>query len=616
MSEARKTPARKTKKRSGVGRFFHKLRLLLIALIYAAARAAEKAGMRKTIQTVLLSVLGLVLLVIVALNAHLNRPAAAPASAQAQTQTDTQDNINQHDDIAPTKQPVLDLKVEATEETQPSKFILEQTIIANGTTYDTYSFDKPIRFGDATEYASLPGIMAFRGNNYRSGASYGVADMKDKKLSIEWQHPSSALTAPDGDTWTGSGWTGQPLIVTWPKETRQIMNMEPWAQEQDELTEVIYATMGGYVYFYELQTGKATREPLFLGFTFKGAGSLDPRGLPILYVGAGIDSSRGRGRAMVVSLINGEVLYEFGAADGYSHRQGWTMFDASPLVSAETDTLIYPGESGIVYFVKLNTQYDPDAGTLTVNPDEPVRWRYNGVRTGTKFWLGIEASPVVWSHYLYMADNGGNLMCMDLETLKLVWVHDTLDDTNCTPVLECEDGHPYIYISTSFHAGWRASESSSATIPVWKIDGLNGSIVWQHDYSCWTVSGVSGGVQGTLACGRNDLSDLIFVPVARTGESANAGVLAALDKETGETVWEFPTTVYSWSSPVDVYDSKGHGYILYPTSGGYLYLLDGKTGEKLDAIDLNGNVEASAAVFNDMVVVGHRAQQIFGIKLS
>ena len=161
-----------------------------------------------------------------------------------------------------------------------------------------------------------------------------------------------------------------------------------------------------------------------------------------------------------------------------------------------------------------------------------------------------------------------------------------------------------------------ASESSSATIPVWKIDGLNGSIVWQHDYSCWTVSGVSGGVQGTLACGRNDLSDLIFVPVARTGESANAGVLAALDKETGETVWEFPTTVYSWSSPVDVYDSKGHGYILYPTSGGYLYLLDGKTGEKLDAIDLNGNVEASAAVFNDMVVVGHRAQQIFGIKLS
>ena len=82
-------------------------------------------------------------------------------------------------------------------------------------------------------------------------------------------------------------------------------------------------------------------------------------------------------------------------------------------------------------------------------PDEPIRWRYNGVRTGDKFWVGVEASPVIWTHYLYMADNGGNLMCMDLRTMKLVWAQDVLDDTNCTPVLECEDGHPYLYISTS-----------------------------------------------------------------------------------------------------------------------------------------------------------------------
>ena len=46
------------------------------------------------------------------------------------------------------------------------------------------------------------------------------------------------------------------------------------------------------------------------------------------------------------------------------------------------------------------------------------------------------------------------------------------------------------------------------------------------------------------------------------------------------------------------------------------YLLDGATGEKLDAIDLNGNIEASAAVFNNTVVVGHRSQKIFGIALT
>ena len=109
---------------------------------------------------------------------------------------------------------------------------------------------------------------------------------------------------------------------------------------------------------------------------------------------------------------------------------------------------------------------------------------------------------------------------------------------------------------------------------------------------------------------------MVFVPVARCGDQASAGVLAALDKKTGETVWEFKTPMYIWSSPVDFYYSEGHGYLIYPTSGGYLYLLDGATGEKLDAIELKGNIEASAAVFNDMVVVGHRLQRIFGIKLS
>ena len=51
------------------------------------------------------------------------------------------------------------------------------------------------------------------------------------------------------------------------------------------------------------------------------------------------------------------------------------------------------------------------------------------------------------------------------------------------------------------------------------------------------------------------------------------------------------------------------------TAGGYFYVLDGATGEKLDAVDLDGNIEASAAMFNDIVVVGHRSQRIFGIRI-
>ena len=504
----------------------------------------------------------------------------------------------------------------ATAQTEPGNLINEQTIIVNGEAVESYVSPYAMEFGRPEDYFALPGIAAFRGNNYRNGASYGTANVANGEANIVWQKETSALQAPDGNVWTGSGWTGQPLIAQWPLEQRQSFSyMYDWAKTQETLTEVIYATMDGYVYFLELETGKPTRDPLFLGFTFKGAGSLDPRGWPILYVGAGYESSRGAGRVLVVNLCDGTIMYEFGAADGYANRT-WSMYDASPLYYEEGDELIYPGENGLLYIIQLNTSYNMEEGIVGIAPDEPVRWRYNGVRTGDKFWVGVEASPVIWTHYLYMADNGGNLMCMDLRTLKLVWVQDVLDDTNCTPVLECEDGHPYLYISTSFHAGWRAAENSTATIPVWKIDALSGEVVWQHDYTCFTQSGVSGGVQGTMALGKNDLKDLVFVPVSRCGDQASAGVLAALNKKTGETVWEFPTVIYSWSSPVDFYDENGKGYLIYCTSGGFLYLLDGATGEKLASIDLDGNIEASAAMFNDMVVVGHRSQRIFGIKIS
>ena len=66
----------------------------------------------------------------------------------------------------------------------------------------------------------------------------------------------------------------------------------------------------------------------------------------------------------------------------------------------------------------------------------------------------------------FIADNGGNLMCLDLNTLQLVWVQDILDDSNSTPVLSVEDGHLYLYVSTSFRLGWRSS--TTAEVPVWK----------------------------------------------------------------------------------------------------------------------------------------------------
>ena len=83
-----------------------------------------------------------------------------------------------------------------------------------------------------------------------------------------------------------------------------------------------------------------------------------------------------------------------------------------------------------------------------MDPDRVVKWKYRGVRTSSqKYWLGMEDSAAVYDGYLFVADNGGNLMCLDLNTLELVWVQDTLDETNGSPVLSVENGHLYLYIN-------------------------------------------------------------------------------------------------------------------------------------------------------------------------
>lgn len=554
----------------------------------------------------LLAVLVMVVMRGIAANKALEETAESPAVTVQPTPTPTPE---------PTPTPVglPDFKPHSVDGTEPERLISSTAIMVDGEVVEEYESDYEINFDLPERYTELEGIVTFRGDNFRSGAAYGTAAVSSKTLTKAWSKSTSGLSDTDGIYWSGSGWTGQPLIVKWPDATRKnISAMYDWAREKEGLVEVIYATLDGHVYFYELTSGEYTREPLNLGFNYKGAGALDPRGYPILYVGSGVDSVNGRSRVKVVNLIDNSVMFEFGHNETFANR-GWHMFDSSPLVSAETDQLIYPGENGILYIIHLNTKYNEQTGELSVDPDNIVKWKYNGVRSGSRYWLGVESSAAIINNYIFLADNGGNLMCLDLNTLELVWVQDVLDDTNCSPVVDIEDGHPYIYISTSFHYGWRSY--STAAIPIFKIDAETGEIVWRTDYTCYTVQDLSGGVQGTIAVGKNKLSDMIFVPVART-PGASSGTLAALKKDTGEVVWEKETSMYSWSSPVDFYDADGNGYLLYCNSGFNIFLIDGKTGEQLDYMNLGGNIEASPAMYGNYAVVVTRAMRTYCIQVG
>ncbi|MBQ8360049.1 MAG: hypothetical protein IJX37_09155 [Oscillospiraceae bacterium] len=224
----------------------------------------------------------------------------------------------------------------------PKNWGVDWEIIKGGSIVDSIP-STAISFGKPEDYFSLPGIATFRGNNFRNSAVYGTAAVTEKTITKAW---SSNIGSLNG--WPGSGWTGQPLMVQWDRETKNIMNMFPEKKAKEGLVEVIYATLDGNIYFYDLDDGSYTRNPLYVGMNFKGAGSLDPRGYPIMYVGSGDYMSGKVPRMYIISLIDGSILYEKSGNDAFSLRPDWTAFDSSPLVDRETDTLIWPGENGIL----------------------------------------------------------------------------------------------------------------------------------------------------------------------------------------------------------------------------------------------------------------------------
>ena len=522
----------------------------------------------------------------------------------------------------------------AVDSTQPSVYGLTSKVEENGTEVDSYNRLEKIEFLPDVPYSNVTGIVTFRGNNYRDSAVYGTADVTAKKLSKMWsidtgELPRSDIGGETEQTWTGSGWVGQPLIVQWPDNIKQLMNMYEWAKQKEGLVEVILATMDGNVYFLDLETGEQTRDKLHIGMPFKGAGSLDPRGYPILYLGSGdmYTSDEMKARAMAYSLIDFSRLYEFGKQNDEFALRDWHAYDSAPLVDGKTDTLIYPGENGILYTIKLNTEFDETTGKLTMNPSDVVKMRYVGTRStypdstntsSNKYWLGYETSIATLGEFGYLGTNDGFLQCINLNTMSLVWAQDTQDDTNGSPVLETDFANraAYIYIGSSLH--FTADADMKGSVSFYKVNAITGEVIWKHSENVNTVDHVSGGVQATALLGQKSISDLVIIPFSRT-PNEDDGVLLALDKATGAVRWTFNMKKYTWSSPLAVYDANGNAYIVVcegSNTGGKVFLLDGKTGTLLDTFEAEKNIEASPAAYGNMIVFGTRGMKIWGVKIS
>ncbi|OQB24930.1 MAG: PQQ enzyme repeat protein [Firmicutes bacterium ADurb.Bin182] len=538
----------------------------------------------------------------------------------------------------PTPVPELseDLSLSPVPGTDPSDFGFETDIMVNREIVDSFTRPQPIRFKKGEEYTDIAGIITFGGSNYRDRFTYGTQSVVNKTLSRVWEIELGSL-----EGWTGAGWTGMPVIVQWPDEVRKVLGVFDEFKDMDGFTEVIYPVMDGYVYFAELYSGKKTRNPIHLGVTTKGTASLDPRGYPLLYTGQGLESTEADGSKgawfRVIDLIENKVIWKFGGKDPFSFR-GWQAYDSSALVDAATDTLIAPGENGVLYTAKLNARFDPEAGTVSVDPGPLEKYRYKGEGYGfneesDKRWVGIENSVAVWRNYAYFTDSGGRLQCLDLNTFELQYVVDVTDDSDSSIVIEEDIPNDTFYLYTANEVDKQPGISNGVGKCYHrKINGLTGEIVWEKGYDA-SIGNTSsnGGTLTTPHVGRGNISDLVIynqtlVPVSIKDENGGTkqvygGRIVCYNKETGNEVWRYEQKDNYWSSPVVIYDENDNAYLIQCDRGGMMRMHDARTGSVLSEVYMGSDIDATPSVFNNMIVVGTRGgndehQKIIGVRIG
>lgn len=481
-------------------------------------------------------------------------------------------------------------------------------LFRSGKKLTTFSFGEEQVFPEP--YSLVEGVLTFRGNHMRTAPAFGVCPAAPNKLKLIWTF-KTALTsphAPPEKNWGGgAGWTGQPALIRWPDSIKAVMNLKEKFKSKPDFVEVIQASLDGKVYFLDLETGEQTRSPLDIQNPIKGSVSVDPRGYPLLYVGQGIPES-GRIGYRIFSLIDGKLLYFLPGIDTLAPLR-WGAFDASGVVNRTTDVFFIAGENGLFYAIKLNTKFSPEKKTISINP-EVLKYRYKvkGIRR-----RGIENSPAFYKNIAYFADNAGVIQALDIQTMTPLWYFLSGDDVDASLAIEVENDTPYVY--TGNEVDQQGSEGYSY---LRKLNGLTGEVVWECKYKCYSVgteSPINGGLLATPVIGQASIADRVIFALAHA-EKKYGGLVVALDKRTGQELWQYKPSKYVWSSPVAVYDSTGAAYLIVCDLAGQVSLLDAQKGTLLSTLSLGYEIEASPAVFGDKLVLGSRGPYIYGIRLQ
>lgn len=449
-------------------------------------------------------------------------------------------------------------------------------------------------------YENKPGIFTFRGSPSRIPTYCGHLTDDSIQIKVDWVFTTrmDATATSMGVFEGGSGWTGQPLYVNWPDSI-----LERFKSHSDSLCrnlhnqEIILASLCGDLYFIDFQTGEKSRPSYSVGNVMKGTPALNTDLNGHVYIGHGVQKDAPFG-TQVFDLFSHKMINTFGR-DPNAWR-GWGGYDSSPVQVG--GFLFRPGENGTLY-----KYYVGDGGYALQST-----LRYS--TTTAKSSPGMESSMAVCRNYGYVGDNAGNILCINLNTLQPVWHYWNHDDTDASPIVEEEDGIPYVYTGCEVDRQGNAGYSYFV-----KLNGLTGELVWEDTIRCHKLhygdNTSDGGMYVTPLIGGGDCEGMIFSAFCIHTVRAS-GMFMAFDKNDGSVLYRTRLKHYCWSSPVAFYNDRNEMFVFVGDVIGNVYLIKGKTGEIVATAKIGSNFESSPIVVDNKIIVGSRGNKIFRLSLQ
>jgi len=306
----------------------------------------------------------------------------------------------------------------------------------------------------------------------------------------------------------------------------------------------------------------------------------------------------------------------------------------------------------MLYLESLNSSFDYNAKVLSIDPSITVmNYKVKGQKNTAL--LAIESSPAAYDKYVYMANMGGVLMCIDTDTLKPVWAVNTGDSVMAAVALDMQvrdnsqetpapaeegdeddpkDKAPADNRELNLYTANMLNnrKKGDSDIQIRRYNALNGKEIWSTSVGVYKGKKDKDdvGAKASPVIGQNKLNDLVYFTVTGLSEEGRQklglsgetpAVLIALDKENGNIVWSYGLSSRSESSPIAVYDEEGNGWIIQCEQNGTIHLLEGLTGSVVDTMQLNAEIEASPAAYGNTMVIGTTGKNtsfIYAIELE